>query len=79
MVQTRGQQSGDQSTLSRGTLRAVTAEGDAAATAVTSGAALKPAVSVLSTEHSAAVLAGGGSGRDGQSPHWGLDPPTLSA
>ncbi len=65
MVQTRGQQTGDQSPSSRGALRGVTAEGDAASTAVTSGATLKSAVSVPSTEASAAVLAGGGSGKDG--------------
>ena len=65
MVQTRGQQTGDQSPSSHGTLRGVTAEGDAASTTVTAGVTLKPAVSVPSTEHSAAVLAGGGSGRDG--------------
>ena len=65
MVQTRGQQTGDQSPSSCGALRGVTAEGDAASTAVTSGATLKPAVSVPSTEPSAAVLAGGGTERDG--------------
>ena len=64
MVQSRGQQTRDQSPSSRGALRGVTAEGDAASTAVTSGATLKPAVLVPSTEPSAAVLAGGGSGRD---------------
>ncbi len=64
MVQTRGQETGDQSPSSRGALRGITAEGNAASTTVTSGATLKPAVSVPSTEHSAAVLAGGGSGRD---------------
>ncbi len=64
MVQTRGQPTGDQSPSSCAALRGVIAEGDAASTAVTSGATLKHAVSVPSTEHSAAVLAGGGSGRD---------------
>ena len=64
MVQTRGQQSGDQSPSSRGTLRGVTAEGDAASIAVTSGATLKPVVSVSNTETSAAVLAGSSAGRD---------------
>ncbi len=65
MVQTRAQQTGDQFPSSRGALRGITAEGDAASTTVTSGATLKPAVSVPSTEPSAAVLAGAGSGRDG--------------
>ncbi len=65
MVQTRGQQTGDQSPSSRGALRGVTAEGDAAFTTVTPGATLKPAVSVPSTEHRAAVLEGGGPVRDG--------------
>ncbi len=65
MVQTRGQQTGDQSPSSRSALRGVTAEGDAASIAVTSGATLKPAVSVPSTEPSAAILMGGGSGRAG--------------
>ncbi len=65
MVQTRGQQTGDQSPSSRGALRGVTAEGDAASTGVTSGATLKPAVLVSSTEPSAAVLAGSSVGRDG--------------
>ncbi len=60
MVQTRGQQTGDQSPSSCGALRGVTAEGDAASTTVTSGATLKPAVSVPSTEHSADVLMGPG-------------------
>ena len=79
MVPTRGQQAGDQSPSSRGALRGVTAEGDAASTAVTSGATLKPAVSVPSTEHSAAVLAGGGSGRDGPvSPLGAGSPNTIS-
>ncbi len=64
-MQTRGQQTGDQSPSSHGTLRSVTAESDAASTAVTSGATLKPAVLVPSTEPSAAALASGGSGRDG--------------
>ena len=57
MVQTRDQQTGDQSPLGRGTLRVVTAEGDAASTAVTSGNTLKHAVSAPSAEHSAAILA----------------------
>ncbi len=65
MVQTRGQQTGDQSPSSRGALRGVTAEGDAASIAVTSGATLKPTVSVSNAETSAAILADGGSGRDG--------------
>ncbi len=55
----------DQSPSSRGALQGVTAEGDAASTAVTSGATLKPAVSVSSTESSTFVLTDGGSGRDG--------------
>ncbi len=65
MVQTRGQQTEDQSPSSRGALRGITAEGDAASIAVTSGATLKPTVSVSNAETSAAVLAGSGSGRDG--------------
>ena len=77
MVQTRGQQTGDQSPSSRGALRGVTAEGDAASPAVTSGATLKPAVSVPSTEHSAAVLAGGGSGRDETVSPLGAGSPTT--
>ena len=63
MVQTRGQQTGDQFPPGRGTLRGVTAEGDAVATTVSSGNTLKHAVSLPSTEHSAAVLVGSGSGR----------------
>ena len=79
MVQTIGQQTRDQSPSSRGTLRGITAEGDAASTAVTSGATLKPTVSVPSTEHSAAVLAGGGSGWDGPvSPRGAGSPNTIS-
>ena len=64
MVQTRGQQSGDQSPSSRGALRGVTAEGDAVSIAVTSGVTLKPAASVPNTATSAAVLAGSSAGRD---------------
>ncbi len=77
MVQTRGPQTGDQSTSSCGALWGVTAEGDAASTAVTSGSALKPAVSVPSTEHTAAVLAGSGSGRDGPVSPLGAGSPTT--
>ena len=65
MVQTRVQQTGDQSPPSRGAPRSITAEGDAASTAVTSGATLKPAVSVPSTEPSVAVLTGSNSEREG--------------
>ncbi len=64
MVQTRGQQVRDQSPSGRGALWGVTAEGDAASTTVTSGHTLKHAVSAPSAEHSVAVLAGSGSGRD---------------
>ncbi len=64
MVQTRSQQTGDQFPSSHGALWGVTAEGDAASTTVTSGATLKHAVSVPSTEHSATILVGGGSGWD---------------
>ncbi len=79
MVQTRGQQTRDQSPSSRGALRGVTAEGNAASTTVTSGATLKHAVPVPSTEHSAAVLVGGGSGRDGPvSPLGAGSPDTIS-
>ncbi len=55
MVQTRGQQTGDQSPPVRATLRGSTAEGDAVATAVSSGNTLKHAVSAPSAEHSATV------------------------
>ena len=65
MVQTKGQQTRDQSPPSHGTLRGVTVEGDAASTAVTSGATLKPTVSVPSTEPSIAILTGGDSGSNG--------------
>ncbi len=72
MVPTRGQQAGDQSPSSRGALRGVTAEGDP-------GTTLKPAVSVPSTEHSAAILAVSGSGRDGPvSPLGAGFPDTIS-
>ncbi len=64
MVQTRGQQTGDQSPSGHGALRGITAEGHTASPAVTSGNTLKHTVSAPSTEHSAAVLAGGGSGRE---------------
>ncbi len=77
MVQTRGQQTGDQSLSSHGTLRGVTAEGDAASTAVTSGNTLKHAVSVPSTEHSTAILAGGGSERDESVSPLGAGSPTT--
>ena len=77
MVQTRGQQTGDQSPSSHGVLRGITAEGDAVSTAVTSGNTLKQAVSVPSTEHSAAVLAGGGSGWDEPAAALGAGSPTT--
>ena len=77
MVQTRGQQTGDQSPLDRGTLWGVTAEGDAASTAATSGSTLKHAVSVPSAEHSTAVLVGGGSGRDEPVSPLGAGSPTT--
>ncbi len=77
MVQTRGQQSGDQSPSSRGTLRGVTAEGDAGSTPVASGNTLKHAVSVPSTEHSTGILAGGGSGRDEPVAPLGAGSPTT--
>ncbi len=63
MVQARGQQTGDHPP-GRGALRGITAEGDVVVTTVSSGNALKNAVSVPSAEHSAAVLAGSGSGRE---------------
>ncbi len=77
MVQTRGQQMGDQSPLSHGALRGVTDEGDAASTAVASGNTLKHAVSAHTAEHSGAVLAGGGSGRDGPVSPLGAGSPTT--
>ncbi len=77
MVQTRGQQTGDQSPSSRGCLWGVTAEGDTASTAVTSGNTLKHAASVPSTEHSTAVLVGGGSGWDEPVSPLGAGSPTT--
>ena len=77
MVQTRGQQTRDQSPSGRGTLRGVTAEGDATSTAVTSGNTLKHAVSVPSAEHSTAILAGGASGRDEPVSPLGAGSPTT--
>ncbi len=76
-MQTRGQQTGDQSPLDRGTLWGVTAEGDTASTAATSGSTLKHAVSAPSAEHSAAVLAGGSSGRDEPVAPLGAGSPTT--
>ncbi len=55
----------------------VTAEGDAASTAATSGSTLKHAVSVPSAEHSAAVLAGGSSGQDEPVAPLGAGSPTT--
>ncbi len=77
MVQTRGQQTGDQYPSGRGALRGITAEGEAASTAVTSGDTLKHAVSVPSAEHSTAVLAGCGSGRDEPVCPVGAGSPTM--
>ncbi len=77
MVQTIGQQTGDQSPPSHSALWGVTAEGDAASTAVTSGATLKHTVSVPSTEHSAAVLVGSGAGRDEPVSSLGAGSPTT--
>ena len=65
MVQTRGQQTGDQSPSGRGALRGVTAEGDGAATTVSSGNTLKCAVSAPGAVNSAAVSMGGNAGREG--------------
>ena len=76
MVQTRGQQSG---APGRGALRGVTAEGDAVATTVSSGSTLKHAVSAPSTEHNAAVLAGGGSGWEELVSPLGVGSPIQSA
>ncbi len=76
MVQTRGQQTGDQSPPGRGALRGVTAEGDAVATTVSSGNTLKHAVSA---EHSAAILADGGSGRDDPVSPAGAGSPTSAS
>ncbi len=58
MVQTRGQQTGDQSPPGRGALWGITAEGDAVATTVPSGNTLKHAVSAPSDEHSATIPRG---------------------
>ncbi len=77
MMQTIGQQTGDQSPSSRGALQVITAEGDAASTAVTSGNTLKHAVSVPSTEHSTTVLVGGGSGREEPVSPLGTGSPTT--
>ena len=85
MVQTRGQQTGDQPPSGRVTLRGVTAEGDAASTTVTSGNTLKHAVSAPSAEHSAsscpeplpAVLAGSGSGQEEAVSPLGAGAPTT--
>ncbi len=52
MVQTRGQQTGDQSPPGRGALWGITAEGDVVAITVSSGNTLKHAVSAPSAEHS---------------------------
>ncbi len=77
MVQTRGQQTEDQSPPGRGALRGVTAEGDTASTTVTSRNTLKHAVSAPSAEHSTAVLAGGGSGWDEPVTPLGAGSPTT--
>ncbi len=75
MVQTRGQQTGEQSPSGRGALRGITAEGDTASTAVTLGNTPKHAVSA---EHSAAILADGDSGRDEPvAPHGAGSPTTI--
>ncbi len=65
MVQTRGQQNGDQSPPGCGTLWGVTAEGDVVATTVSSGNTLKHAVSAHSAEHIATVPRGMCAGQEG--------------
>ncbi len=65
MVQTRDQQTGDQSPPGHGALRGVTAEGDAVATTVSSGNTLKHAVSAPSAEHSATIPVSVGAGWEG--------------
>ncbi len=79
MVQTRGQQTGDQSPPAHGTVWGITAEGDAVATTVSSGNTLKHAVSPLSAEHSTTVPAGGGSGREGPVSLVGTGLPTSAS
>ncbi len=79
MVQTRGQQTGDQSPPGRGALRGVTAEGDTVATTVSSGNTLKHAVSAPSAEHSAVIPAGGGSGQEGSVSPAGTGSPTSAS
>ena len=55
MVQTRGQQTRNQSPPGRGTLQGANAEGDTVATTVSSGNTLKQEVSAPSAEHNATV------------------------
>ncbi len=78
-VQTRGQQTGDQTPPGRGTLQGVTAEGDVVATTVSSGNTLKHAVSAPSAERSSTILAGGGSGRDDPVSRSGAGSPTPAS
>ncbi len=56
MVQTTGQQAGDQSPLGSGALRGVTAERDAVAKTVCSRNALKHTVPAPSADHSTKAL-----------------------
>ncbi len=65
MVQTRGQQTRDQSPSGHGALWGVTAEGDVVTTTVSSGNTLKDAFSVPSAEHSTNIHAGVGAGWEG--------------
>ncbi len=56
MVQTRGQQAGNQSPLGNGALSGITAEGDEVATTVCSGNALKHTVPAPDADHNANTL-----------------------
>ncbi len=64
VLETRGQQTGDQSPPGHGALCGVTAEGDAVARTVSSGNTLKHAVSAPSAEHRTAIPMGMGRGRE---------------
>ncbi len=78
-MQTRGQQTGDQSLPGRGALQGITAEGDVVATTVSSVNTLKHAVSAPSAEHSAPILVGGDSGWDDPVSPSGAGSPTSAS
>ncbi len=76
MVQSRGQQAGDQYRLGSGTLRDITTEEEAVARTVCSGNALKHTVPAPGADHSANALWGVRADKESLASRKGADSPT---